>query len=48
MGERKLSKEEFERLKKKTLREVVERRFPDITGEEKIPLCSFLRSYLIN
>ena len=41
MGEWKLSKEEFERLKKKTVREVVERRFPDITGEEKIALCRF-------
>ena len=30
MGEWKLSKEEFERLKKKTVMEVVERRFPDI------------------
>ena len=36
-----MSKKEFERLKKKTVREVVERRFPDITGEEKIALCSF-------
>ena len=41
MGEWKLSKEEFERLKKKTVMEVVERRFPDIKGEEKIALCSF-------
>ncbi len=48
MGEWKLSKEEFERLEKKTVREVVERKFPDITGEEKIALCIFLRNYLIN
>jgi len=41
MGGWKLSKEEFERLKKKTVREVVERKFPDITGEEKIALCRF-------
>ena len=31
MGEWKLSKEKFEILKKKTIREVVERKFPDIT-----------------
>jgi len=33
MGGWKLSKEEFERLKKKRVRKVVERKFPDITGE---------------
>jgi len=41
MEEWKLSKGEFERLKKKTVREVVERKYPDITGQEKIALCSF-------
>ena len=40
MGEWKLTKEDFEKIKKKTVRKVIERNFPDISDDEKIALCT--------
>ena len=45
MGGLKLSKKEFERLKKNTVKEVIERKFTDIKGQEKMVLCSFFKEW---